>query len=642
MNNSSSVSMSARFVSPLSSEVESKCEEEQKIEFNQFYETDKTNSKDSIKKFDLKDMFGVNVINEIVISYLCTDTKDNDFRSAFENAKSFMAIGHWTGRNDLKLVSQSLLDKMISMYSDTDPEENEYNSFCTEIESLGGTYSEESYHFASELHYLTKANYDIYVRIINLLRLDETTFSLMVSSKTDVLKAIHYDYHVLKIIPELLKNNPEFILSAFKVNNQALEYLIIDIEKLSDKKTIIEIVSRKGFLLEAVSKEFKEDEDVVLAAITNDGNAFKYANSKFKTNQRMLLTAIENGLDEILDINPELMNKSEIILAIFAKEHKKEKRVGRVNYQEWLNIKEEDLKEFDIPSSEKIKLFCELKKLALENVKNYADKALEFAPEMKKDEKFVYSVVQRTGLDLKDAHLSLRKNKNIVLAAVRNNPLALQFASILKSDKEVVLEAVKKNGLALQFASEELRNDREVIYAAAIENLASLKFVDDEDIKNEIINDQPTIMKAVQHRGLSLFLASPKLKKDTEIITEAFKNNLYSISCVASEILNNRKFLLSLISINWRVINIIMDNALLYDKEFIMMAAQIDARVLTLFQNCVNADHAGILAAASFEGMPIYSPDEVADALTSKIEDPPIMYFVKKPKIIRRRNCVIS
>ena len=60
-------------------------------------------------------------------------------------------------------------------------------------------------------------------------------------------------------------------------------------------------------------------------------------------------------------------------------------------------------------------------------------------------------------------------NKNVVLEAVKQNGLALQFASEkLQDDKNVVLEAVKQNGWALQFASEELRNDKDIQIAAGI------------------------------------------------------------------------------------------------------------------------------------------------------------------------------
>ena len=60
-------------------------------------------------------------------------------------------------------------------------------------------------------------------------------------------------------------------------------------------------------------------------------------------------------------------------------------------------------------------------------------------------------------------------NKNVVLEVVKQNGLALQFASEkLQDDKNVVLEAVKQDGRALRFASEKLCNDKDIQIAAGI------------------------------------------------------------------------------------------------------------------------------------------------------------------------------
>ena len=59
---------------------------------------------------------------------------------------------------------------------------------------------------------------------------------------------------------------------------------------------------------------------------------------------------------------------------------------------------------------------------------------------------------------------NLKKDKEVVFAAVKLNGLALQYADeSLKKDKEVILAAVKQNGLALQYADESLKKDKEVI-----------------------------------------------------------------------------------------------------------------------------------------------------------------------------------
>ena len=51
------------------------------------------------------------------------------------------------------------------------------------------------------------------------------------------------------------------------------------------------------------------------------------------------------------------------------------------------------------------------------------------------------------------------ENKQIVLAAVTQNGLALEYASDkLKSDQEIVTAAIQQNSEALKFASKNLQN----------------------------------------------------------------------------------------------------------------------------------------------------------------------------------------
>ena len=60
------------------------------------------------------------------------------------------------------------------------------------------------------------------------------------------------------------------------------------------------------------------------------------------------------------------------------------------------------------------------------------------------------SAVSKQGRALKNANLSLRSDKDIVLKAVSNDGSALEFATEnLRADKDIVLKAVSNYGLAL-------------------------------------------------------------------------------------------------------------------------------------------------------------------------------------------------
>jgi signal transduction histidine kinase len=65
-----------------------------------------------------------------------------------------------------------------------------------------------------------------------------------------------------------------------------------------------------------------------------------------------------------------------------------------------------------------------------------------------------------------------REDKDIVLAAVQKDGVALQFASEeLKKNRKIVLAAVQENSAALAYASIELRNDKKIITPNSLEGL---------------------------------------------------------------------------------------------------------------------------------------------------------------------------
>ena len=88
----------------------------------------------------------------------------------------------------------------------------------------------------------------------------------------------------------------------------------------------------------------------------------------------------------------------------------------------------------------------------------------------------------------------------------------------IKRDKEVVLAAVKKNGMALQYAAEEMRSDKEVVLAAEKENGGALIFA-----AEELKLDKDFILEAVKINGTALEHAADALRGDRDFLLEAVK-----------------------------------------------------------------------------------------------------------------------
>ena len=102
--------------------------------------------------------------------------------------------------------------------------------------------------------------------------------------------------------------------------------------------------------------------------------------------------------------------------------------------------------------------------------------------------------MRKDGAALEHAGNDLRKDREVVLAAIAECGLALEHArSVLRDDRGVVLEAVRRHGGALHFASEGLRRDREICCLACANDPLALEAVDRGD---------PALVRAAQLAGL--------------------------------------------------------------------------------------------------------------------------------------------
>lgn len=97
----------------------------------------------------------------------------------------------------------------------------------------------------------------------------------------------------------------------------------------------------------------------------------------------------------------------------------------------------------------------------------YIQSPLAYASKFKNNKEVVLAAVKKNGLALGYASADLKNDLQVVLEAVKGDEMALGCASMnLRNNSQVVLEAVKKHGSAFQFASKELRGDRKIAFEA--------------------------------------------------------------------------------------------------------------------------------------------------------------------------------
>jgi hypothetical protein len=106
-------------------------------------------------------------------------------------------------------------------------------------------------------------------------------------------------------------------------------------------------------------------------------------------------------------------------------------------------------------------------------------------------------------------------DKNIIMNVVKNNGLALQYASErLQDDEEIVMIAIQNNMWALNFASERLKDDKEIVMTAVQNSKWALKYTSER-----LQDDKEIVMAAIQKNRTALRFASKRLQDDKEIIS---------------------------------------------------------------------------------------------------------------------------
>lgn len=141
----------------------------------------------------------------------------------------------------------------------------------------------------------------------------------------------------------------------------------------------------------------------------------------------------------------------------------------------------------------------------------------------------VLAAVRQDGMALKH-FFEFRSDKEVVLAAVTEDGYALEHASpAMCRDKEVVLAAVTQDGNALYWADDALQGNKEVVLAAVAQYGHALNCASDE-----LRNDKEVVLVAVTQWGYALKYASAALRNDKEVALKAVARGDYTYPAMAA------------------------------------------------------------------------------------------------------------
>ena len=232
---------------------------------------------------------------------------------------------------------------------------------------------------------------------------------------------------------------------------------------------------------------------------------------------------------------------------------------------------------------------------------------LEYASgQFKNDEEVVLAAVKQNGRALQHASDQLKKNKEMVLTAVKQNGRALQHASDqLKKNKEMVLAAVKQYGPALEYALDPHKKDKEIVLAAVKQHGCSLKYTSDQ-----LINDKEVVLAAVKQHGWTLRYASDQLINDKEVVLAAVKQYGWAFEYASDKLKADKEVVLAAVKKEANALKYASDQ-LKNDKEVVLAAVKQNGRAFEYASDQLKNDKEVVLAAVKQNGWALlYASDQ--------------------------------
>lgn len=239
----------------------------------------------------------------------------------------------------------------------------------------------------------------------------------------------------------------------------------------ADDKVVQVAVSLSGLALEYADALFKGDRRTVLKAIHRNADALAFASLELLSDKQFLLQALRRAPKTVKHILPELFCDRDFVLQAVQFAPCALQRAS-------LKLFEDRTFLLHAVAANRLAIGHVPMAVELDNdlLMGWIDDASVVAHTV--DRADVLRKVSLDGMWLANA-VDFQADREIVLAAVQQNPDALQFSS-LTGDRDVVLAAVRGNGRVLEFADDELRRDHQVILTAIRSNPRARQFAIDK------------------------------------------------------------------------------------------------------------------------------------------------------------------
>lgn len=290
------------------------------------------------------------------------------------------------------------------------------------------------------------------------------------------------------LISKIIGNNRKLLINKLKKGPAGLINFSFDdaSKKFKDDLEVVKIaVAQSSYNFKYASERIRGDENVVLEilnidpyiinhsliktdkiinkALSIDGGVLAFCPPSYLSNKSVVISALQNMKSRhtlLQHLPPSLTDDREVVKAAISINpqnfrYASIKLQGDIELAQLVVSEYGDLLEFLSDSLKSDELIVTLA------VRSFNFEALKYAAEsFKKDRKIVMAAVKTSGINLKHASIDLRKDFEIAIAAVKNDYSSFEFASeTLKSDIDFVLEALEINPKIKNNLSEEVANN---------------------------------------------------------------------------------------------------------------------------------------------------------------------------------------
>lgn len=286
-----------------------------------------------------------------------------------------------------------------------------------------------------------------------------------------VLHSVSRNGKTLKFASERLQNDKEIAYKA--VENSKYAYPFVGKKLKDDKELALIAITNDNYLYQNLSKELQNDLNIILAATKNFDPIFEYA-TKYQDDKEVVLKIIDLNIRSLYYFNvlSERLRGDEEIFTFISEKLKSE-------FGSSIQIPKNAIKNRELALKMITKLVFNYDALSIElqKDKEIALGVLMINPyqfplipiEIQEDKDILQFLHTKRWLH-HTKNTSISNKQDIILKFLVDDPNVLYIASQeLLDNKEFILKCVKIRGCSISYASEKLKKDLDIVLAA-VEN----------------------------------------------------------------------------------------------------------------------------------------------------------------------------